>query len=57
MAKNAVTRPDGLLELDPAHNAAGWFILMGVGLASALALWAFNRWLERHPEPAGVQSA
>ncbi len=52
MAKNAVTRPDGLLELVPAQNAAGWLILMGIGLASAVALWLFNRWLERHPEPA-----
>ncbi len=49
MAKNAVTRPDGLLELDPNQNALGWIILMVIGLASALALWMFNRWLERQP--------
>ncbi len=50
MAKGAVTRPDGLLELQPGQNAMGWLILMGIGLASALALWRFNSWLESRPE-------
>jgi dipeptide/tripeptide permease len=49
MAKNAVTRPDGLLELDPTANAMGWSILMAIGFLSALAMWLFNRWLEKHP--------
>jgi dipeptide/tripeptide permease len=49
MAKNAVTRPDGLLELDPTANAMGWIILMAIGFLSALAMWLFNRWLEKHP--------
>ena len=53
MAKDAVTRPDGLLELNPNSNALGWIILMAIGLLSALALWLFNRWLEKHPEPTG----
>jgi len=52
MAKGATERPDGLLELDPAHNALGWLILMGVGFLSALSMWLFNRWLEKHPAPA-----
>jgi dipeptide/tripeptide permease len=49
MAKGAVTKPDGLLELVPANNAMGWLILMAIGFASAASLWLFNRWLERQP--------
>jgi dipeptide/tripeptide permease len=49
MAKGATTRPDGLLELVPAQNALGWIILMSIGFVSALAMWLFNRWLERQP--------
>lgn len=52
MAKGATTRPDGLLELVPAQNALGWVILMAIGFVSALAVWLFNRWIEKHPEPA-----
>ena len=51
MAKGATTRPDGLLELVPAQNALGWIILMAIGFVSALAVWLFNRWIEKHPEP------
>ena len=47
MAKGAIKRPDGLLELDPVSNALGWGILMAIGLVSAASLWLFNRWLER----------
>ncbi len=47
MARGATTRPDGLLELDPTYNALGWLILMAVGFVTALAMWLFNRWLER----------
>jgi hypothetical protein len=46
MAKGAVKRPDGLLELDPTHNALGWVAFMAIGLLSALSMWVFNRWLE-----------
>jgi len=46
MCKGAVTRPDGLLELVPANNAAGWLILMGIGFVSAISMWFYNRWLE-----------
>jgi dipeptide/tripeptide permease len=49
MARGAVTKPDGLLELVPANNAMGWLILMAIGFASAASLWLFNRWLERQP--------
>jgi proton-dependent oligopeptide transporter, POT family len=49
MAKGASTRADGLLELVPAQAALGWSVLMGVGFLSALAMWIFNRWLERQP--------
>ncbi len=49
MAKGATTRPDGLLELVPTQNALGWIILMAIGFVSALAMWLFNRWLERNP--------
>ena len=54
MAKNATTRPDGLLELVPAQNALGWLILMAIGLASALAVWVFNAWVERQAPRAGA---
>jgi dipeptide/tripeptide permease len=47
MARGATTRPDGLLELVPANNMAGWLVLMGIGLVSAGSLWTFNRWVER----------
>jgi len=57
MARGATTRPDGLLELVPAQNALGWIILMAIGLLSALAVWLFNRWIEKHPEPAAAAQA
>ena len=47
MAKGAKTRPDGLLDLDPAAATRGWLLLMAIGLVSALSMWLFNRWLER----------
>ena len=47
MARGATKRPDGLLDLDPTQNAIGWIILMAIGLASALSMWLFNRWLEK----------
>jgi hypothetical protein len=56
MAKGATTRPDGLLELVPAQNALGWIILMAIGFVSAGAVWLFNRWIERHPEPAAARA-
>lgn len=48
MAKGATKGPDGLLQLVPANNAAGWLILMAIGFASAGSLWLFNVWLERN---------
>jgi len=48
MARGATRRADGLLELVPAHNLQGWLIFMVIGFASALAMWLFNRWLERN---------
>jgi proton-dependent oligopeptide transporter, POT family len=50
MAKGAVKKADGLLELVPANNQMGWLILMGIGLVSAASLWLFNRWLEKQQE-------
>ncbi len=47
MAKGARTKPDGLLELVPGNNAAGWAILMAIGFVSAISLWGYNAWLER----------
>jgi len=47
MARGAVKRPDGLLELVPSQNALGWMIFMGIGLISAVSMWMFNRWLEK----------
>jgi dipeptide/tripeptide permease len=47
MAKDATTRPDGLLELVPANAAQGWLVLMAIGFVSAASMWLYNRWLER----------
>ena len=47
MAKDARTLDSGLLELDPVNNATGWLILMGVGLASAVGMWSYNRWIQQ----------
>jgi dipeptide/tripeptide permease len=47
MCRNAVKRPDGLLELDPGSASTGWLLLMGIGLVSAASMWLYNRWLER----------
>jgi proton-dependent oligopeptide transporter, POT family len=45
MCHNAVKLESGLLDLDPTWNAAGWLILMAIGLISALSMWLYNRWL------------
>jgi len=47
MARGAVRRSDGLLDLIPGQNATGWLILMAIGFLSALSMWLFNRWLEK----------
>jgi POT family proton-dependent oligopeptide transporter len=49
MCRNAVKLDNGLLDLDPGWNAAGWLLLMGIGFASALMMWLYNRWLKAHP--------
>jgi len=49
MARDAVELPNGLLELRPAAATAGWLILMTIGFLSALSMWMYNRWLEKHP--------
>ncbi|MBN2357906.1 MAG: MFS transporter, partial [Deltaproteobacteria bacterium] len=57
MARDAVIRPDGLMQLDPTRNALGWIILMAIGFASAFAMWLFNRWLEKQEPAAGAGGA
>jgi dipeptide/tripeptide permease len=47
MCHNAVERGDKLLELDPFYASMGWVILVGVGLASAAALWWYDSWVRR----------
>ena len=47
MAKGATTRADGLLDLDRAAATRGWLLLMAIGFLSAVAMWAFNRWVEK----------
>jgi len=47
MCEGATKLPSGLLELVPAQNAKGWIILMGIGVCSALGMWAYNFWLKR----------
>ncbi len=54
MARGAVKRPDGLLELVPAQNVMGWALLMGIGLLSAVSMWLFNRWLEKTAQTGAV---
>lgn len=49
MAKDARVLDNGLLELDPVNNALGWIVLMGIGLASAVSMALYNRWIERNP--------
>jgi len=49
MCRGAVKRPDGLLDLDPSANAAGWLLLMGIGFVSAISMWLYNMWLRKHP--------
>ena len=49
MARDAIKLDNGLLELVPANAATGWLILMGVGLASAISMVLYNRWIEAHP--------
>jgi len=49
MARDAKVLDNGLLELDPVNNALGWTVLMGIGLASAVSMMLYNRWIERHP--------
>ncbi len=49
MCHGAVKRGDGLLALDPSWDAAGWLLLAGIGLASAVGMWRYNRWLRAHP--------
>ena len=49
MCKNSTKLDNGLLDLDPTWNMAGWLILMSIGFASALSMWIYNRWLKAHP--------
>ena len=49
MMRNAVKLDSGLFELHPFWNSMGWMILMGIGLASALSMWLYNRWLQKNP--------
>ena len=53
MAKDATTRPDGLLELVPSNNALGWIILMAIGLLSALAHVAVQPLAREAPRARG----
>jgi dipeptide/tripeptide permease len=49
--------PRRLLQLDPTAATEGWLLLMGIGFASVLAMWWFNRWLtgqERRDAARGV---
>jgi dipeptide/tripeptide permease len=52
MCRNAVKRPDGLLDLDPSAATTGWLVLMAIGFASAASMWLYNLWLERQSSAA-----
>jgi hypothetical protein len=47
-------KPARLLELDPAAATEGWLLLMGIGFASVLAMWLFNRWLAAQERPSSL---
>jgi len=49
MMNKAVKLESGLFELNPLWNSLGWIVLMAIGLASALSMWLYNRWLQRNP--------
>jgi proton-dependent oligopeptide transporter, POT family len=49
MCHGSTKLESGLLELDPKWNAAGWLLLAGIGLASAVGMLMYNRWLKAHP--------
>jgi dipeptide/tripeptide permease len=54
MCHKAVKLDNGLLSLDPTWNSIGWIVLMLIGLASALSMWMYNRWLTKHEENGGA---
>ncbi|MBI4913586.1 MAG: MFS transporter [Acidobacteria bacterium] len=49
MCRGAVKEASGLLRLDPFYATTGWALLGAFGLASALAMFIYNRWLLKHP--------
>jgi ferredoxin-NADP reductase len=48
-----VKLPGGLLKLDPHAATQGWCLLTGIGLASALSMFAYNAWLTRQTTEPG----
>jgi POT family proton-dependent oligopeptide transporter len=51
MCHGAVKLDSGLLELDRGYAAAGWGILLCVGLVSAFCLWRYHVWVTKAPMP------
>jgi dipeptide/tripeptide permease len=47
MLRGAVKLPGGLYDLDAAHAAMGWAILLGVGMVSAVCLWRYHVWVSQ----------
>jgi len=43
------TPPGCLFNINPKWAAIGWLVLMCIGFASALSMWLYNRWIQRHP--------
>jgi dipeptide/tripeptide permease len=52
MCRGAVKNEAGLLDLQPGNATLGWTMLMFVGMASALSLWLYNRWISKTVQPA-----
>ncbi len=52
MCAGATRLDNGLLDPEPGAAAAGWLILMAIGLLSALSMWLYNRWLGSHATAA-----
>jgi dipeptide/tripeptide permease len=47
MCRGSVDLPNGLLRLDPGQAAMGWAILACCGMASAISMYAYHRWILR----------
>jgi len=57
MCKDAVKNEQGLLDLNTTYAGLGWGLLMGVGFASAVLMWWYNRWITKTNVPTIANAA